>query len=110
MIRRALLLSFLLATTISAQQFVGPPVDPASITVTKEIAYRTVSGQTLTFDLYRPAGNAVVAKPAEQTPLIAAEAVALFHEAGLPPALLALTPGRGGTLGQGRCRGRQRRM
>ena len=30
------------------------------------------------------AGNAVVAKPAEQTPLIAAEAVRLLHEAGVP--------------------------
>ena len=30
------------------------------------------------------AGNAVVAKPAEQTPLIAARAVALLHEAGVP--------------------------
>lgn len=45
------------------------------------------------------AGNAVVAKPAEQTPLIAAEAVRLFHEAGLSPALLALTPGRGESVG-----------
>ncbi len=45
------------------------------------------------------AGNAVVAKPAEQTPLIAAEAVALFHEAGLPAGLLALLPGRGETVG-----------
>jgi RHH-type transcriptional regulator, proline utilization regulon repressor / proline dehydrogenase / delta 1-pyrroline-5-carboxylate dehydrogenase len=45
------------------------------------------------------AGNAVIAKPAEQTPLIAAQAVALFHEAGLDPRLLALTPGRGETVG-----------
>jgi len=45
------------------------------------------------------AGNAVIAKPAEQTPLIAMEAVKLFHEAGLPPAILALTPGRGETVG-----------
>ncbi|UTP41203.1 bifunctional proline dehydrogenase/L-glutamate gamma-semialdehyde dehydrogenase PutA [Phenylobacterium sp. LH3H17] len=45
------------------------------------------------------AGNAVVAKPAEQTPLIASEAVKLFHAAGLPPGLLALTPGRGETVG-----------
>lgn len=45
------------------------------------------------------AGNAVLAKPAEQTPLVAAQAVALFHEAGLPPALLALLPGRGDTVG-----------
>jgi len=45
------------------------------------------------------AGNAVVAKPAEQTPLIAREAVRLYHEAGLDPGLLALTPGRGETVG-----------
>jgi RHH-type proline utilization regulon transcriptional repressor/proline dehydrogenase/delta 1-pyrroline-5-carboxylate dehydrogenase len=45
------------------------------------------------------AGNAVLAKPAEQTPLIAAEAVRLFHGAGLDPNLLALIPGRGETVG-----------
>jgi RHH-type proline utilization regulon transcriptional repressor/proline dehydrogenase/delta 1-pyrroline-5-carboxylate dehydrogenase len=45
------------------------------------------------------AGNAVLAKPAEQTPLIAAEAVRLFHGAGLDPALLALLPGDGATVG-----------
>ena len=45
------------------------------------------------------AGNAVLAKPAEQTPLIAAEAVRLYHAAGLDPALLALLPGRGETVG-----------
>ncbi|MBY0298313.1 MAG: bifunctional proline dehydrogenase/L-glutamate gamma-semialdehyde dehydrogenase PutA [Methylobacterium sp.] len=41
------------------------------------------------------AGNAVVAKPAEQTPLIAAEAVRLLHRAGIPPAALQLVPGDG---------------
>jgi len=45
------------------------------------------------------AGNAVVAKPAEQTPLIAAEAVRVFHHCGLDPNLLALLPGRGETVG-----------
>jgi RHH-type proline utilization regulon transcriptional repressor/proline dehydrogenase/delta 1-pyrroline-5-carboxylate dehydrogenase len=45
------------------------------------------------------AGNAVLAKPAEQTPLIAAEAVRLFHRAGLDPNLLHLLPGRGETVG-----------
>ena len=45
------------------------------------------------------AGNAVLAKPAEQTPLIAAEAVRLYHAAGLDPRLLALVPGRGETVG-----------
>jgi RHH-type proline utilization regulon transcriptional repressor/proline dehydrogenase/delta 1-pyrroline-5-carboxylate dehydrogenase len=46
------------------------------------------------------AGNAVVAKPAEQTPLIAAEAVRLYHAAGLDPDLLHLLPGDGATIGQ----------
>jgi RHH-type proline utilization regulon transcriptional repressor/proline dehydrogenase/delta 1-pyrroline-5-carboxylate dehydrogenase len=45
------------------------------------------------------AGNAVLAKPAEQTPLIAAEAVRLYHKAGLDPALLALVPGDGAVVG-----------
>ncbi len=41
------------------------------------------------------AGNAVVAKPAEQTPLIAAAAVQLFHDAGIPRSALHLVPGDG---------------
>src|SRR5262245_29108758 len=41
------------------------------------------------------AGNAVVAKPAEQTPLVAAEAVRLLHEAGIPARALHLVPGDG---------------
>ena len=39
------------------------------------------------------AGNGVVAKPAEQTPLIAAEAVRLLHAAGVPTSALHLVPG-----------------
>ena len=46
------------------------------------------------------AGNAAMAKPAAQTPLIAAEAVRLFHKAGLDPNLLALLPGPGSSVGQ----------
>jgi RHH-type proline utilization regulon transcriptional repressor/proline dehydrogenase/delta 1-pyrroline-5-carboxylate dehydrogenase len=41
------------------------------------------------------AGNAVVAKPAEQTPLVAARAVELFHKAGIPTDVLHLVPGDG---------------
>ena len=41
------------------------------------------------------AGNAVVAKPAEQTPLIAFEAIKLLHEAGVPTNALHLVPGDG---------------
>jgi RHH-type proline utilization regulon transcriptional repressor/proline dehydrogenase/delta 1-pyrroline-5-carboxylate dehydrogenase len=47
------------------------------------------------------AGNTVIAKPAEQTPLIAAKAVALMLEAGVPPDVLALLPGEGGVVGAG---------
>ncbi len=45
------------------------------------------------------AGNAVVAKPAEQTPLIAAAAVALLHRAGVPADVLHLLPGDGPSVG-----------
>ena len=45
------------------------------------------------------AGNAVIAKPAEQTPLIAHRAVELFHEAGVPADILHLLPGDGPTVG-----------
>ncbi len=45
------------------------------------------------------AGNTVVAKPAEQTPLIAARAVALLHEAGVPAEVLHLVPGDGPNVG-----------
>ncbi|MFL5223728.1 MAG: bifunctional proline dehydrogenase/L-glutamate gamma-semialdehyde dehydrogenase PutA [Microvirga sp.] len=41
------------------------------------------------------AGNSVVAKPAEQTPLVAAAAVRLLHEAGVPTSALQLVPGDG---------------
>lgn len=40
-------------------------------------------------------GNPVLAKPAEETPLIAAEGVRLLHEAGVPAEALQLLPGDG---------------
>jgi RHH-type proline utilization regulon transcriptional repressor/proline dehydrogenase/delta 1-pyrroline-5-carboxylate dehydrogenase len=43
------------------------------------------------------AGNAVVAKPAEQTPLVAVEAVRLLHRAGVPVSALHLVLGDGKT-------------
>ncbi|MFV0410943.1 MAG: bifunctional proline dehydrogenase/L-glutamate gamma-semialdehyde dehydrogenase PutA [Paracoccus sp. (in: a-proteobacteria)] len=45
------------------------------------------------------AGNAVLAKPAEQTPIIAAIAVRLLHEAGVPGTALQLLPGDGASVG-----------
>ncbi|MGI8943100.1 MAG: bifunctional proline dehydrogenase/L-glutamate gamma-semialdehyde dehydrogenase PutA, partial [Qipengyuania sp.] len=41
------------------------------------------------------AGNTVIAKPAEQTPLIAALAVKLCHDAGIPEEVFQLIPGAG---------------
>ena len=45
------------------------------------------------------AGNTVLAKPAEQTPLIAAQAVQILWDAGIPKNVLQLLPGRGETVG-----------
>ncbi len=45
------------------------------------------------------AGNCVIAKPAMQTPLIAAKAVELFYKAGVPKAVLQLMPGSGSKIG-----------
>ncbi|MDQ8033975.1 MAG: trifunctional transcriptional regulator/proline dehydrogenase/L-glutamate gamma-semialdehyde dehydrogenase [Bordetella sp.] len=45
------------------------------------------------------AGNTVLAKPAEQTPLIAAEAVRVLHAAGVPAAAVQLLPGEGAAVG-----------
>lgn len=44
-------------------------------------------------------GNCVIAKPAEQTPLIAHYAVQLFYEAGIPKDVLQCLPGSGRVIG-----------
>jgi len=44
-------------------------------------------------------GNAVIAKPAEQTPLIAARAIEMMRESGIPKAIIQLLPGDGPTVG-----------
>ncbi|MGB3390668.1 MAG: bifunctional proline dehydrogenase/L-glutamate gamma-semialdehyde dehydrogenase PutA [Pseudaminobacter sp.] len=44
-------------------------------------------------------GNAVIAKPAEQTPLIAARGVELMRQAGIPEDIIQLLPGDGPTVG-----------
>ena len=45
------------------------------------------------------AGNSVLAKPAEQTPLIAAQGINSLLEAGVPAGVVQLLPGRGETVG-----------
>ncbi|MFP1558667.1 aldehyde dehydrogenase family protein [Escherichia coli] len=46
------------------------------------------------------AGNSVLAKPAEQTPLIAAQGIAILLEAGVPPGVVQLLPRSGGNRGR----------
>ncbi|WP_185815045.1 bifunctional proline dehydrogenase/L-glutamate gamma-semialdehyde dehydrogenase PutA [Xanthomonas sp. SS] len=45
------------------------------------------------------AGNAVIAKPAEQTNLVGHAAVKLLHDAGVPEAAVQFLPGDGATVG-----------
>lgn len=45
------------------------------------------------------AGNAVVIKPAEVTPLMALELAAICEEAGVPRGLISVLPGRGSVIG-----------
>jgi RHH-type proline utilization regulon transcriptional repressor/proline dehydrogenase/delta 1-pyrroline-5-carboxylate dehydrogenase len=45
-------------------------------------------------------GNAAIAKPAEQTPLVAHAAVRLMHQAGVPPQILQFLPGDGARIGK----------
>jgi len=53
------------------------------------------------------AGNSVLAKPAEQTPLVAYRATTLLHEAGVPPTVLQLLPGDGERVGAALVRDRR---
>lgn len=50
------------------------------------------------------AGNAVIMKPAEATPLLALKLGELFEEAGLPKGLLSVLPGKGSVIGEAICR------
>ncbi|MDZ7911962.1 MAG: aldehyde dehydrogenase [Rhodococcus sp. (in: high G+C Gram-positive bacteria)] len=45
------------------------------------------------------AGNAVILKPAEWTPLVSLALARLIDESGLPPGLLSVLPGRGSVVG-----------
>jgi len=45
------------------------------------------------------AGNAVIAKPAGQTPMVASLAITLMHQAGIPKDVVQLAPGSGSVVG-----------
>jgi RHH-type proline utilization regulon transcriptional repressor/proline dehydrogenase/delta 1-pyrroline-5-carboxylate dehydrogenase len=80
----------------------GPTGEENSLTLHGRGVFATISPWNFPLAIFigmasaaLAAGNAVIAKPAEQTPLIAALAVKLCHEAGIPPEALQLLPGAG---------------
>jgi RHH-type proline utilization regulon transcriptional repressor/proline dehydrogenase/delta 1-pyrroline-5-carboxylate dehydrogenase len=80
----------------------GPTGEENSLTLHGRGVFATISPWNFPLAIFigmasaaLAAGNTVIAKPAEQTPLIAALAVKLCHEAGIPPKALQLLPGAG---------------
>jgi len=80
----------------------GPTGEENSMTLHGRGVFATISPWNFPLAIFTgmasaalAAGNTVIAKPAEQTPLIAALAVKLCHEAGIPPEALQLLPGAG---------------
>ena len=101
---------------LAARQFAGPEMLPGPVGETNSLELRgrgtfaCISPWNFPLAIFTgqiaaalAAGNAVLAKPAEQTPFVAGEAVRLFHRAGLDPDLLALLPGDGATVGAALC-------
>ena len=97
---------------LAERQFAAPEVLPGAVGETNQLelhgrgVFACISPWNFPLAIFTgqiaaalAAGNAVLAKPAEQTPLIAAEAVRLFLAAGLDPDLLPLLPGDGATVG-----------
>jgi len=94
--------------TVEARRSLAPQVLPGPTGESNELRYRgrgvfiCISPWNFPLSIFLgqasaalAAGNAVVAKPAEQTPLIAAGAVRVLHEAGVPKSALHLVPGDG---------------
>jgi RHH-type proline utilization regulon transcriptional repressor/proline dehydrogenase/delta 1-pyrroline-5-carboxylate dehydrogenase len=91
-----------------ARRVLAPQMQPGPTGETNELCYRgrgvfvCISPWNFPLSIFLGqvaaalvSGNVVVAKPAEQTPLIAAEAVGFLHEAGVPRTALHLVPGDG---------------
>ncbi|QWC57166.1 bifunctional proline dehydrogenase/L-glutamate gamma-semialdehyde dehydrogenase PutA [Erythrobacter sp. 3-20A1M] len=82
--------------------FPGPTGEENRMTMAGRGVFATISPWNFPLAIFTgqaaaalAAGNTVVAKPAEQTPLVAAFAVKLCHEAGIPPEAFQLLPGSG---------------
>jgi RHH-type proline utilization regulon transcriptional repressor/proline dehydrogenase/delta 1-pyrroline-5-carboxylate dehydrogenase len=99
--------------TLSRQQFSGPTVLPGPTGERNELSmhgrgvFACISPWNFPLAIFTgqvaaalAAGNSVIAKPAEQTPLIAHHAVKLLHEAGVPGDVLHFLPGDGARIGK----------
>jgi RHH-type proline utilization regulon transcriptional repressor/proline dehydrogenase/delta 1-pyrroline-5-carboxylate dehydrogenase len=89
-------------TTLAPQQMPGPTGESNVLRYRGRGVFACISPWNFPLAIFLgqvsaalAAGNTVVAKPAEQTPLIAAFAVALLDEAGVPKTALHLVPGDG---------------
>ena len=92
------------ARALFSQPFIlpGPTGEENRLTMAGRGVFATISPWNFPLAIFigpaaaaLAAGNSVVAKPAEQTPLIAALAVRLCHEAGIPEGVFQLLPGAG---------------
>ena len=90
----------------AAEELAGPTGESNRLQLTGRGTFVCISPWNFPFAIFVgqvaaafAAGNSVVAKPAEQTPLVAHRAVRLLHEAGVPAAALGLVPGPGETVG-----------
>ena len=89
-------------TTLTAQRMPGPTGETNELHHRGRGVFVAISPWNFPLAIFTgqiaaalAAGNSVVAKPAEQTPLIAAEAVRILHQAGVPKTALHLVPGDG---------------
>ena len=89
-----------------AQQLPGPTGESNELTLHGKGVFACISPWNFPLAIFTgqvagalAAGNAVLAKPAAPTPLIAAAAVELMHKAGVPKEVLHLLPGSGSKLG-----------
>jgi RHH-type transcriptional regulator, proline utilization regulon repressor / proline dehydrogenase / delta 1-pyrroline-5-carboxylate dehydrogenase len=89
-----------------AEVLTGPTGESNELTLTGRGVFAAISPWNFPLAIFLgqiaaafAAGNAVVAKPAEQTPIIAFEAVKLLLDAGMPKEAIALVPGNGETIG-----------
>ncbi|RUS69213.1 hypothetical protein EGW08_023027, partial [Elysia chlorotica] len=96
----------------AVKEFSGPVIIPSLCDSTKQIEF-TGRGAMVCISPWNfplaiflgqitaaiAAGNTVVAKPAEQTPIIAYEAIKLLYEAGLPSGVVQFLPGTGIEVG-----------